>query len=834
MADGGDDRDGNETVPERRSRPEIKSGTKSGVPEMCGSYRFGEVIAEGGMGRIYRAFDTSLGRDVAIKVPRVTGEELLYRFQREVAITARLSHSGIVPLHGAGNLPDGTPFYVMRFIEGTPLDAAVATATRDERLKLVERVLAVAETMAYAHRERVIHRDLKPNNVLIGKFGETLIIDWGLAKSLGASEPAASESRRAMTPNPASWSDQPIVETVAGDVMGTPAFMAPEQAAGEAVDCRADVYALGRMLDFVLAGKLVPVGAAFDAPAALRAISTKATAQDPDARHADAGELAAALRAALAPPRARRWPLFAAAALMLAGAGVWFAFGRARHREPAQILGRAPADTRRLAVSPSGDRLAISNNSGVEVRELDGTHTWRHTDSIAWPGMVQFESESVVTYAALGGSTDGHRVRWDLAADTATSLEPPTSGAWLGSIAAGELYLATGVSRGIEIRAASGTRRAPGFEQQPVRLWSIAPSRKRFAFFDGRDRSSGVIRVVDAATLATTVSPTLVDISALSWLDDDTLVYAEGDSGHAALYRASASEHGLASAQLVYDRRGHDDWIGMLGAHAGRVIAIFAGAESENVLLDATGKPTVLDTIPLVWRDGGHLLALNPSSHRVEDRPLAGSATVTEARIADGPVNATRADDMLIVSMRGAEGRLVEAYDTRESAPKWSIAPLSFVRCAGDTAAPCIAGSSVPGGSTELRRIDPRTGALGDVVVPGAAIDDAAIDRTGTRVAWIEDFSFVRARSLTGGEITTLASNLGGMHTIAFDANGDVLVAFALGSGRQILRIHDGKLEPVLTDPANMIGVVRGSPDGTHLFYRRRIFVFDLAEVHLP
>jgi len=210
----GDDPDGNETVPERPRIPD-RPATKSGVPEMCGSYRFGEVIAEGGMGRIYRAFDTSLGRDVAIKVPRILGEELLHRFQREVAITARLSHSGIVPLHGAGNLPDGTPFYVMRFIEGTPLDVAVATANRDERLKLVERVLAVADTMAYAHRERVIHRDLKPNNVLIGKFGETLIIDWGLAKSI-ADGPEPRDSMRALTPNPTSWSDQPIVETQAG------------------------------------------------------------------------------------------------------------------------------------------------------------------------------------------------------------------------------------------------------------------------------------------------------------------------------------------------------------------------------------------------------------------------------------------------------------------------------------------------------------------------------------------------------------------------------------------------------------------------------------------
>jgi WD40 repeat protein len=202
----------------------------------------------GGLGRVLRAHDRELGRTVAIKELLRRGRAAEVRFLREALITARLEHPGIVPVHEAGRWPDGTPFYSMKLVAGRPLRELVEAArTLEQRLALIPHVVAVADAIAYAHARRIVHRDLKPANVIVGDYGETVVIDWGLAKDLSASEhDATGEPYRSASP--------PDDVTVAGAIMGTPAFMAPEQARGEPGDERADVYALGAMLYAVLTG----------------------------------------------------------------------------------------------------------------------------------------------------------------------------------------------------------------------------------------------------------------------------------------------------------------------------------------------------------------------------------------------------------------------------------------------------------------------------------------------------------------------------------------------------------------------------------------------------
>ena len=269
-------------------------------------YRIGALLATGGMGRVYRATELAGARDVALKVPRTQARWIVRRFEREVAITARLGQpatpAGIVPLLGSGKLSDGTPYYVMPLVDGMSLEAALGRAmNRDQRLALLGHLVAVAGTMAFVHERGIAHRDLKPHNVLVGRSGETVILDWGLAKDLASSAPAPA------LPMASPGEPTSVVQMLAGrttrpgDVLGTPAFMSPEQARGDDVDQRSDVYALGAMLEQLLVGRLprkAADAALEQAPPELVAICRRAMAADRDARYADGGAFSAALRAA--------------------------------------------------------------------------------------------------------------------------------------------------------------------------------------------------------------------------------------------------------------------------------------------------------------------------------------------------------------------------------------------------------------------------------------------------------------------------------------------------------------------------------------------------------
>jgi eukaryotic-like serine/threonine-protein kinase len=207
------------------------------------------VIAEhgrGGIGRVLRATDLEFGRDVALKELLIRTPTSEVRFMREAIITARLEHPNIVPVHEAGKWPDGTPFYAMKLVSGRPLKALIDEAkTYADRVALLERVLAVADAIAYAHARGVIHRDLKPSNIIVGEYGETIVIDWGLAKTVTDTDEVGQGADASVSPD----------VTVAGSVLGTPAYMAPEQAAGGGVTERSDIYALGAILIEVLGGR---------------------------------------------------------------------------------------------------------------------------------------------------------------------------------------------------------------------------------------------------------------------------------------------------------------------------------------------------------------------------------------------------------------------------------------------------------------------------------------------------------------------------------------------------------------------------------------------------
>jgi len=197
-------------------------------PDLTGTgYRLVGLLGRGGMGSVYEVEETALHRRLALKVLDVPGDDVERRLRREAEVLATLEHPGVVPVHAVGTLPDGRAFYAMKRVVGEPLDRYVTKSpSLAERLRLIRRV---GEALAFAHSRGVIHRDLKPQNVMVGDFGQVYVMDWG-------------------------------VDAVAG----TPAFRAPEAE----LDQRSDIYALGLLLQFML--PQTP-------PHALRAIANKAT-----------------------------------------------------------------------------------------------------------------------------------------------------------------------------------------------------------------------------------------------------------------------------------------------------------------------------------------------------------------------------------------------------------------------------------------------------------------------------------------------------------------------------------------------------------------------------
>jgi eukaryotic-like serine/threonine-protein kinase len=236
-------------------------------------YTFVKELGRGGMGAVYLAKDRDLDRLVAIKVlntPDIT-EDLRNRMIREAQIIARLEHPGIVPVHDVGTLPDGRIYYAMKYVRGSRLDEYPAPLR--DRLRKFQ---SVCDAVAFAHAHGVIHRDLKPQNIMIGSFGEVLVLDWGVAKLLDREDKSYSSYRT--YPH----SD----DTVEGTVIGTRNYMSPEQARGEIdqLDERADIYSLGAVLSFLLKDQVSKQA---------QAISSKAMATAKESRYQAASDLSA-------------------------------------------------------------------------------------------------------------------------------------------------------------------------------------------------------------------------------------------------------------------------------------------------------------------------------------------------------------------------------------------------------------------------------------------------------------------------------------------------------------------------------------------------------------
>ncbi len=258
---------------DRRDEPSVDPfATRTISPRELAShgvrFRVLRPHARGGLGKVSVALDGELNREVAFKELLDEHADNLAkrsRFLTEAEITGGLEHPGIVPVYGLGHYADGRPFYAMRFIQGDSLKEAIESyhAPRSQKAdpgeraiqlrKLLSRFIDVCEAIEYAHSRGVLHRDLKPGNIMLGKYGETLVVDWGLAKSLQHGQPTPDSDERPLQVA----AKQGSAETRMGNVVGTPAFMPPEQAGGrlDLLGPASDVYSLGATLYCLLTGK---------------------------------------------------------------------------------------------------------------------------------------------------------------------------------------------------------------------------------------------------------------------------------------------------------------------------------------------------------------------------------------------------------------------------------------------------------------------------------------------------------------------------------------------------------------------------------------------------
>ncbi|MCK6460831.1 MAG: serine/threonine protein kinase, partial [Planctomycetes bacterium] len=264
-----------------RDEADAKSPVTGRAAGTEGRYQILGEVARGGVGVVLKSRDVDLGRDVAMKVLRdehVEDDGVVQRFIEEAQIGAQLQHPGIVPVYELGVRADRRPYFTMKLIRGRTLASLLSERTDlvQDRRRFLSIFEAVCQTMAYAHARGIIHRDLKPANVMVGTYGEVLVVDWGIGKVLTqggvADERKAKQVAQDLSVIATVRSEGTGSESLVGSVMGTPRYMPPEQARGEIerLDERADVFGLGAILCEILTGK-PPYAAADERDALLQA-----------------------------------------------------------------------------------------------------------------------------------------------------------------------------------------------------------------------------------------------------------------------------------------------------------------------------------------------------------------------------------------------------------------------------------------------------------------------------------------------------------------------------------------------------------------------------------
>ena len=662
---------------ERLGLASPRDPSPSELPESIGGYPVVRLVDRGGMGVIYEVEDSALKRSLALKMvgPDPSLERRAHRQKRlrtEARVLGSLVHPGVVPLHEVGEA-DGEVFFTMQLVDGVHLREILARGESDPEwplARLIGVLQRVCDTVAHAHSRNIVHRDLKPSNVMVGAFGVSYVMDWGLAKLLG--EGTAEESAEpGSTQFDASAS---LVElTLAGEVVGTPAYMAPEQAFGatDSVGPSVDVYSAGTILYHMLAGRppyaqsspttpretvsrvrsgppepLAEV--APGAPRELVAIANKAMHRDPAKRYPDMLSLARDLRAWLegrvveahgsgAWTAVRKWVLrnrvlSAAIALVLASmiyaALLQHHSERSLSRRAEQLRRQVYANDVALAVHAAGERDVVGAQKILrqcpqDLRDWEWRAAARRADNrtevFDTGGLFEVGGVSSDGHYLLGRSvTSGRGLVWDLPSRTLACelsepvLHRPTCHAF--DLVRGELFTGTreGILRVYSLESGALLRKARVSEASfPwINALALSPNRAQLAV----STHGGKLAVHDPTTLELEreLGQRVARGGDVVWsLDGQRLYWSGGDTWDHGPRPSAVRVYDVESAALLAELEGHQAWVGTLAL---RPDGSFLASEAAGSILvwdletlELAGSYP-METGAVTWNTDGTLL----------------------------------------------------------------------------------------------------------------------------------------------------------------------------------------------------------------------------------
>ncbi|MDB4971104.1 MAG: High-affnity carbon uptake protein Hat/HatR [Myxococcales bacterium] len=738
-------------------------------------YDVRDEFARGGLGRIFRAHDRRLARPVAVKQLIAGGAEAARRFIREALITARLQHPAIVPIYEAGRWPSGEPFYAMKLVSGRSLDQVIrAKKTLSERLTLLPNLIAVAEAMAYAHSQRIIHRDLKPANVLVGSFGETVLIDWGLAKDLNTGSEVAMDAM--MAP----YSDD---STEVGTVLGTPTYMPPEQAEGKAVDERADVYALGAVLYHVLAGG-PPYAGSSSAETLARVLSeapVSLTLREPGVPR----DLVTVVEKAMARDAALRYPT----AKELADDLVRFQAGQlvSAHRYSAMEMSRRWVAKHRAPVSVAVALLtALAMTGALAVsriaHERDRARRER-AEARAAQAQAEKRSSELVLAQAQSSLDD------DPTAAVAWLKQYPDTGDWR----AAQSIFADALSRGVAERVWSGVSRARFSADGRLALWG-ADGAVRLWSQSGKLETLGGsgARVREIA-----FSPSGAQLL-IQRVDDAIELWDVKAGTGKPLHRRAAS---YEMVRFAPDGK----WLAGV-ADDGSIDLWSLPHGTLKPLVDTHARATAL------WFVGADKLAVGGQDRQVRLYDLeTGESRVIGAHQAQ--VNRVRAsvDGRFVVSSDPLN--LTNVWDLKSGRSRKFFGRAEQGLMVSEFAADDTLALALGGGALVL--IDPQSGATRTLRGHAAQVTHAEFAPDGKHLVSGAEDGVVRVWDIATGEATTLHGHSAEISSVSISPDGTHV---ATGSADKSVRLWSlGGDRHVVRHPDNELYAVSFSPDGSRV-----------------